>query len=205
MARRKDHTPEQLRSLIRSAARKLLCKKGLQGLTARALAIKIGYAPGTIYNVYRDMDSLILDINFETLGKLDQFCQAQTLGLPKDSTRVRALAYAYVDFAHKNQRAWESIFAIPRKGNQTPQLPEDYRQRILSLFARIENTLQECLNFPRDKAGVIARLLWACLHGITVLTLDGRLKLVGVAQPHAMIDALLRPYLGDPSASSATM
>ena len=200
MARRKDHTPEQLKTLIRSAAEKLIYKKGLQGLTARALAQEIGYTPGTIYNTYQDMDALITDINYETLGRLYQFCQERVHDLPMDFSKVRALAYAYVDFAHKNQRAWESVFATTHKGDKTPRLPKDYQQRILSLFEHIEITLKECLNFPSDRARITARLMWACLHGITVLTLDGRLKLVGVERPHAMIDDLLKHYLADQEA-----
>lgn len=199
MARRKDHTPEQLKTLVRSTAEKLIYKKGLHGLTARALAKEVGYTPGTIYNVYRDMDTLVTDINYETLGRLYQFCQERIRGLPKDFSKVRTLAYAYVDFAHENQRAWESIFATAYKGDKAPRLPKDYQQRILNLFEHIEITLQECLNFPPDRAHITARLLWACLHGITVLTLDGRLTLVGVEEPHEMIDDLLEKYLHPPA------
>ena len=195
MARRKDHTPEQLKTLIRSAGEKLIYNKGLDGLTVRALAEAIGYTPGTIYNVYRDMDALIIDINFETLGRLSDFCQQRTQDLPSDVSKIKALAYAYVDFAHENLRAWQTVFATTRKGEKNTRLPKYYQQRLQEVFGRIEDVLRECLTIPASEVTQTARLLWACLHGITVLTLDGRLSLIGVDAPHPMIDNLLEKYL----------
>jgi AcrR family transcriptional regulator len=195
MARRKDHTPGQLRTLICSEAEKLIHHKGLDGLTARALAEEIGYTPGTIYNFYKDMDALVIDINFETMGHLYDLCQKRIEKLPPNFSKIKALAYAYVDFAHDNTRAWETVFATTRKGDKKVRLPKHYQARLLKLFSLIEFTLEECLNMPNKAARSSARLLWACMHGITVLTLDGRLNLVGVQKPHDMIDDLLQKYL----------
>ena len=195
MARRKDHSPEQLTRLIRSAGEKLIHDKGLDGLTARGLADEIGYTPGTIYNVYKDMDDLVLDINFETLGQLYTLCHSQTDSLPANFSKVKALAYAYVDFAHDNLRIWETLFSTSRQGKRKPRLPKHYQQRLLEIFRLIENVLKESLDISSREAPKMARLLWACLHGITVLTLDGRLNLIGVDEPHHMIDDLLERYL----------
>ncbi|MDX2027186.1 MAG: TetR-like C-terminal domain-containing protein [Alphaproteobacteria bacterium] len=195
MARRKDHTPKELKGLILQSARKIIDSKGLNGLTARALANAIGYTPGTIYNFYRDMDALVTDINHATLEQLYRFCNERTQGLPLDFSKVRALAYAYVDFAHDNRRAWETLFAGTRDGSHKSRLPAYYRQALLNLFEFIETILRECLQIPAGEAAKMARLLWAAMHGITVLTLDGRLNLIGVGQPHEMIDDLLQRYL----------
>ncbi|MGB9152644.1 MAG: TetR/AcrR family transcriptional regulator [Alphaproteobacteria bacterium] len=194
MARRKDHTPEQLKALILSAATKLIEHKGSGGLTARALATEVGYTPGTIYNVYRDMDALITDINYETLGNLYSFCQTRLERATPDFSKIRALAYAYVDFSHANIRAWETLFNGSRTNTGPSRLPKAYQQRILSLFQLIEDVLVECLGLPVANAHRSARLLWACLHGITVLTIDGRLKMVGIEKPHKIIDDLLERY-----------
>jgi AcrR family transcriptional regulator len=194
MARRKDHSPEELRELIRAAAQKIINAKGLKGLTARSLARQVGYTPGTIYNIYRDMDALIADMNLLTLDRLEKACLSRIAGMPPSFAKVRALAYAYVDFAHDNVRAWESIFIRPRKASGQARLSKTYRQKLLDLFLMIETVLKECLNVPSSKAHSDARLLWACLHGITLLTLDGRLQLIGIQEHHAMIDNLLKNY-----------
>ena len=202
MARRKDHAPEELKILIRSTAEKLIHRKGLDGLTARSLAKEIGYAPGTIYNFYRDMDSLILDINYETLGQLYDVCRQRIEGLKPGFAKVQGLAYAYVDFAYENARAWETVYAVTRKGDKKPRLPKHYQERLHQLFGFIEEVLLESFDMPEAEARSSARLLWACLHGITVLTLDGRLELIGIDGSHQLIDNLLQKYFR-PSVESA--
>ena len=190
MARRKDHSPQELKQLILSSAEKIIYSKGIEALTARALAKAIGYTPGTIYNFYRDMDALIIDINYATMGKLQAFCFERTKDLPKDFTRVKAFAYAYVDFVDNNLRAWQTIFAKKKE-----RIPKYYQQRLIDIFQLIEVTLHECLGISTEEAANAARLLWVCLHGITQLTIDGRLRLIGATNPHAMIDDLLQKYL----------
>jgi len=60
MGRRSDHTPEQLQDLVLSAARGILADEGLRGLSARRLAARIGYSVGTLYNVYENVDEIVL-------------------------------------------------------------------------------------------------------------------------------------------------
>lgn len=191
MARRKDHTPEALKVLIREAAQKTIATKGLAGLTARHLAKAIGYTPGTIYNFYRDMDALITDVNFYTLHDLEQACLRHIQNKPKDFTMVLALAHAYVDFARDHRHAWETLFSTSRTN---AKLPKAYEQKLAQIFGLIEQVLQECLSLPQREAKRSARLLWAALHGITVLSLDGRLRLIDATPPHEMIDDLLKKY-----------
>ncbi len=197
MARRKDHTPEQLKQLILSSAERLVALWGREGLTARAVATDIYYSPGTIYNFYQDMDALVVDVNYATLGRLQAYCQHRIADLPPGFSKVSALAYAYADFAEQHRRAWESVFAsnAAEKQDSASVLPGYYQQRLADIFLMIETVLMESLNMPEPAACSSARLLWACLHGITVLTLSGTLDLVGVAQPHALIDDLLEHYL----------
>lgn len=68
MARRSDHTRDELRTLILEAAWSIIGQENAEGLTARRVASEIGYAPGTVYNLFESMDDLILNINLRTLG-----------------------------------------------------------------------------------------------------------------------------------------
>ena len=70
MARRADHTREELANLVVSAAEKLARKEGLRGVAMRRIAAEIGYAPGSIYNAVGDLDRVILRVNARTLERL---------------------------------------------------------------------------------------------------------------------------------------
>jgi AcrR family transcriptional regulator len=194
MARRKDHSPEELKVAILGSAKKLIYSKGLSGLTARALAKDIGYTPGTIYNFYRDMDALVTEVNYMTLKRLHEYCFGRVRQAKAGYEAARTLAYAYIDFASENERAWRTLFIETNRAKNT-KLPAHYRQCVADLFRLIETTLQKNLNIAANEAKKTARMLWASLHGITSLMLDGRLALIGIDEPHAIVDELLRKYL----------
>ncbi len=195
MGRRKDHSPEELRLLILGATRNIIENKGLDALTARRLGQKIGYSPGTLYNLYPNLDALILAANFDTLGRLQQFCLAQLKDKANGFSQVRALAYAYLEFAENNINCWTALFAYKSKHVGKKKLPIWYRKRLDSVFDLIEQVLQKNLDIPSGEAKATGRMLWACLHGITTLALDSRLKSIGLDNPHEMIDSLLKKCL----------
>lgn len=190
MARRKDHTPEELRELIVQAACALVAVRGRGALTARNLAAKIGYAPGTIYNLFTDMDAVLLAVQGRTLADLQEYFARQTAATPPDFNRIVKLARAYGAFAQQQPRRWLALFAEPHQG----KLPKWYQRQLDGIFTFIEAQLQQCLGQEAAASRQTARLLWACLHGITMLTLDGRLQAIGQSEADVLVDTLLQPY-----------
>jgi AcrR family transcriptional regulator len=195
MARRKDHSPQELKTSIRVAAEKIIYTKGLVALTARRVAEAVGYTPGTIYNLYRDMDALVTEVNYTTLTRLDEFCRERLKRAGSGYAAVKSLAYAYIDFAAGNERAWRTLFIETNRVGKPGKLPAHYQERLAGLFQMLETTLKDNLAMDAIDAASAARILWAALHGITSLTLDGRLSLIGVEDPHDMTDDLLDKYL----------
>jgi AcrR family transcriptional regulator len=195
LARRKDHSPEELKAAIHQAAEKLIHTKGLHGLTARALAKAIGYTPGTIYNFYRDMGALVTEVNYVTLKSLHEYCVQRVKSAKPGYESLKSLAYAYIDFAHMHERAWRTLFIETNRSAKPARLSAHYQKCISDLFKLLEETLQKNLDIPANEAAHAARLLWGCLHGITSLMLDGRLSLVGVRKPYETVDDLLSKYL----------
>jgi len=70
MARRSDHTREELKNLILSSASRIIENEGYSALTVRKIATDIGYTPGTLYNVFQSMDGLTLALNAERVERL---------------------------------------------------------------------------------------------------------------------------------------
>src|SRR5688572_8822706 len=66
MARRSDHTRDELEALILAEAHKLLAVTGLQRFSAREVAKRIGYSVGTLYNVFGSLDRMLLAVNSRT-------------------------------------------------------------------------------------------------------------------------------------------
>src|SRR5262245_29039349 len=101
MARRSDHTREELYKLALDAARKIVGKEGLRGLSTRRVAGEIGYTAGTLYQLFDDLDDLIMRLNGTTLDALYSMCgEVSPSGDP--GMALKELANRYIDFVAKN-------------------------------------------------------------------------------------------------------
>ena len=97
MARRADHSRDEIKTLAIAAGSTLIQEHGYTNFSARKVAAVIGYTVGTLYNVFSDQHDFILHINGVTLEGMQQ--HLTTI----DSTiygaeRIHALATQYLIF-----------------------------------------------------------------------------------------------------------
>ena len=86
MPPRGEHSRSELRALILAAAGEIAEADGLRGLTARAIAGRIGYSPGTLYNIFADLDDVVIQLNGATLDALHETLAAvPTAGDPEQN------------------------------------------------------------------------------------------------------------------------
>src|SRR5688500_10576783 len=62
---------QQLGEALITAAERAIEARGLGGLKARELAQEVGCAVGAIYNVFPDLDALVLHANLRTLASFE--------------------------------------------------------------------------------------------------------------------------------------
>lgn len=193
MGRRSTHTPQQLRELILDAAQDIIDAQGLAGLSAREIARRIEYSPGTIYNMFDNLDDVVLHVEGRVLDALDnRLASVLQDGDPAGKT-VR-LAHAYLDFTHEKPRLWNLLFEHHLPANA--QLPAWYQQKLEGLMARVEEALAPL--FPAGKEADrqrAARVLWAGVHGITSLSTADKLSVVTTESAGRLIDDLVGTYL----------
>ena len=70
MARRSDHSRDELRKMTLNAAGRIIAERGLDGLSIRGIAQEIGYTSGTLYQLFRNLDDLIIATHILTLQDL---------------------------------------------------------------------------------------------------------------------------------------
>lgn len=70
MARRSDHSRDELREMALTAAEQIVLENGYESLSARKVASAIGYTVGTLYLVFENLDDLVLQVNARTLDRL---------------------------------------------------------------------------------------------------------------------------------------
>lgn len=197
MARRKDHSRDELKDLVLEKAWNIVGQAGFEGVTARAIAKAIGYAPGTIYNLFDSMDDLYLQVNARTLDRLYEALNASVSG-GSDQTpaeNMKVMAQAYMTFAHDYRSHWMMLFhyRMPDGAKPGPW----YEEKIERLFAPLESLMEPLFPQGQDRRRkVAARVLWASVHGLCFLQETGKLSVVddrsaGAAPVQFLIDTFL--------------
>ncbi len=193
MGRRSDHSREELYEMTVAAARGIVEAHGFRALTVRKIADAIGYSPGTIYNLFDNLDDLIIRLNGGTLDELfDRLSAIEGSGDPTlDLDRLLGAYLAYLD-AHPS--LWNLLFEHTRPEGQV--LPKWYVDKVANILGLLEQALSP--HFPEDRADEkrhAARVLWASLHGICSLSQAGKLEVVTTQAPREMARLLVSIFL----------
>ncbi len=197
MARRNEHSREEIREMALHAAEAILAEEGYKGLTARKLAAAIGYTVGTLYLVFENLDDLVLQVNGRTLDALHAWLSERRGGAREPRAALLALADAYIDYAETRTPRWNLLFEyVADKGNA---LPDWYLARLGRVFGLVEEALEPLAGgASRLEIQQAARVLWASVHGICLIRIRQRMDLAGgqstSAMAHMLIDNFLRGF-----------
>jgi AcrR family transcriptional regulator len=176
-----DARRERLRDALVGAAERRIAGDGLRSLRARDLAEDAGCAVGAIYNVVEDLDELILLANARTLAALDRDLTAVRHGRVDSPASAEAaiallvrLALAYLDFAVAGERRWRALFDHRMPGRQ---VPDWYQQAQRQVFVHVEEPLRALQPAAApERRALLARTLFAAVHGIVGLGLEEKLQ-----------------------------
>lgn len=199
MGRRSIHTPDELRRVIVDAATEIVAQNGFLGLSAREIARKIDYSPGTLYNIFKNIDDLLLTIEVELLDKLIAHLKnvQQTNCARKN---IHALADAYLSFSQDNQNLWNLLNQHHLPPGQ--QIPADMDTRHSKLEGIILAALHPDPGEDEDK-GVMSGSVWAGIHGIISLAAAAKCSRVTFTTAADLVDDLIETYFAGLAAQRA--
>lgn len=192
MARRNDHSRDEIKALALDAAEALLIEEGVAGVSARKVATRIGYTAGSLYQVFANLDDLYWQINLRTLKRLNSaLFPRQSLGAAE---QLAGLASDYVTFAKQHHALWSLLFE--HRSASSCSMPEALSQQIEHLFQEIEVLLAR-LNPRADSEQVrfAARAVWGGVHGVAVLTLRDKLFLQQTTAEQAILASLIENFI----------
>lgn len=192
MGRRKDHTREELKGMAVSIGFDLLRRNGPAKLTTREIAVKMGYAAGTLYNVFGDRDDLVLHINARVLDELEAHLRASIRRTrTQGAARMKALSVAYLDFCFEQPNLWRSLY----ENASDDVIPEWYLRKVDRIFSIAEEALSHTVRGGPRRVRQAARVLWAGIHGIVSLSAGRKLQVAGVNDARKLCDSLVDNYL----------
>jgi AcrR family transcriptional regulator len=194
MARRSDHSREEIREMALSAAEQIVVEQGYKGLSARKIAAAIGYTVGTLYLVFQNLDDLILHINARTLDRLHaRMTESRAIsGDARDY--LLQLGQVYIRFADADPHRWAMVFE--HRFSEDQAVPAWYQEKITRMFSLVEDGLEPLANQrPQQEITQAARALWGGVHGICILALTDNLGAAGIDSVQELAQSLISNYL----------
>ena len=190
MARRNDHSKEELQALILSSALELVRKNGIEGLSARKLASKIKYSPGTVYSFYKNIDDLVMHINAYSLDSIN--LEIKKLTTVNHKNILRSICKIIFNFNENEKNLWQLLFEY--KYSKKTKIPMWYQEKITLILDKIEKTL---LKISKNKiiAHKLSRVFWTGLFGVISHNNNYKIKMSKSLQKTELMDSFLDHFL----------
>ncbi len=179
---------ESLRQSLLEAAKTFIKTRGVAELRARTLAEAAGCSVGAIYNVFEDLDAIILAVNAATLEEIGAAMAATRPG--PATQKFNVLAAAYLDYAVNNRRRWDALFTHRLPAGV--DAPEWFMRIQAAAFSHIETPLRQLQpDLAAATIPLLARSIFAAVHGIVALGLEHRTGPIDLAALRAQLTTIV--------------
>ena len=164
---------QQLRTRILDAARELFVERGIEAVTMREIARRVGYSSTALYLHFQDKEALIRELCDTDFLSLAHEFQAID-DIPDPLERLRLLGLAYVHFAVTYPNHYRLMFMTPRVScppdSSAVQKGNPEQDAYARLLLMVKDAHQAQLFRPElTDPDLIAQTLWASLHGVCSL------------------------------------
>jgi AcrR family transcriptional regulator len=153
------------------AGLKLIEKKGVRALTLREIGTRVGVSRMAAYRHFSDKADLLAAIREAGFAQFaDALDAARSKAGKTFASRLKAMALAYVRFAADHPAHYEVMFGWADEPER-PAAPSPSGARA---FGILEETIRQGQQTGDIRAGdsvALARLVWAQVHGISMLRL----------------------------------
>jgi AcrR family transcriptional regulator len=156
-----------LRAALLRAAMGLLEESGETALSLRAVARRAGVSPAAPYRHYADREALVSAVAAVGYRELAERLAAAHPS-PSTPDQLASVATAYVQFALERPALFRIMFGEP--------CDRDNDERVAATAA-VSGYVRAIVEraFPQADAEALATAIWALVHGLAFLYLDGKL------------------------------
>jgi AcrR family transcriptional regulator len=200
MGRPQEHGEETRRLLLEEAGR-LLAEEGAEAVTVRRLARQVGTTTRAVYSLFGNKQGLLSAMYREgadTMVRLHEAVPSATGPIEE----ILPLALAYRDAALAQPNLYGLIFERSVPGFTPSREDAEYARRsLLRVYEAVVRFAEQGFFGDRDPRAITGEL-WAMVHGLTSLELQGRLGPPETAKERwldavpALVTGLMRPREG---------
>ncbi|MGF1482651.1 MAG: TetR/AcrR family transcriptional regulator [Cyanophyceae cyanobacterium] len=172
-----------LRRATLDAAIQLITEQGVNQLTLRKIARRVGASPMASYRHFKNKAALLVTLAHEGFELLYTDMSQSLVQVPAEPLRrLQATGVAYVRFAFTHSTHFRLMFG-PSISNRHDYLELERAERLS--FELLVGGLQECQRakcIRSTDARQLARILWSQVHGLAMLILDEQINATDLAE-----------------------
>lgn len=167
LARRRNYHVGNVRGQLLAAARELLETQGIEALSLRAIAVRAGVAPGTVYYHYADKAALMGGLAVDGFRQLTE-AMREAYGRRGEASGLRSTGDAFLNFLREKPALYQLMYEARDSGRRAEVVEAEAeafavsRAAIMGDFAEI---------YPEDVARAVAEAIWAWGRGIAAVGL----------------------------------
>ena len=172
------HHGDLRRALVDEALRTIQAH-GVSYLTLRTVGGRLGVSRSALYRHFADKQALLAAVGCEGFRMLRQAITDAWEQNGRGRTGFEAMARGYVQFAVAHPSHYRVIFG---GFIESATKDENFIREARAAFQVLVDALVDQQNaglIRRDDPVLMARFVWAVVHGISMLVIDGQLREVG--------------------------
>ena len=165
---------EDFRDKLCGAALQIFAEKGVEGLTMREVAARLGVSPMTPYRYFKDKEAILAAVRARAFNDFAEALESAVKRGKDAIAKSEAAGKAYANFAFLHAEAYRLMFTVAQKDAEAKDraLQEAVERARATMSYHVEQLVKEGV-FEGDPE-LIGYVFWAALHGLVMLELSGK-------------------------------
>ncbi|MFF7244960.1 TetR/AcrR family transcriptional regulator [Embleya sp. NPDC008237] len=191
MSKERYHHGE-LRAALLDAAEALVRERGVDGWSLREASARVGVSPSAAYHHFDARDALVRSLSDRVIARLGERLRRAAHRASGEHPHRRLIAYgrSYVRWALEDPAVARLAFAAGRADLRTPIAPHPH-----DVLAAELDRLVDTGELPSAARPGAEFVVWAAVHGLATLLIDGLVQLHGPRavdrEAERLLDAVL--------------
>jgi AcrR family transcriptional regulator len=171
-----EQEKQQLKTLIIDAARELFVSKGVEAVSMREIAKRIGYSATSIYSHFTDKEAVlraICDTDFLALAN----ALNSIMAIQDPVERMIMLGRGYANFALSYPNHYRLMFMNPHMARKHDDFCIEEQNAEQNAYLQLKTVVAAVYDAGRFRADLkdidlIAQTIWAGIHGVCSLEIS---------------------------------